>query len=82
MAPTSHIDGYSRIGLAYLLDIPDLLGGLAALVFVGGIDRGAQGLGIVITAVVAVVTGLLAGRILALTGHRNRPYDDSEEFPG
>ena len=69
-------------GVSNLHGIPGLLGGLAALVFVGGIDRGAQGLGIVITVIVAVVTGLLAGRILALTGHRKQPYDDSEEFPG
>jgi len=69
-------------GVSNLHGIPGLLGGLAALVFVGGIDRGAQGFGIGITVVVALVTGLLAGRILAMTGHRNRPYEDSEEFPG
>ncbi|RKZ13332.1 ammonium transporter [bacterium] len=69
-------------GVSNLHGIPGLLGGLAALVFVGGIDRGAQGLGIVVTAVVAVVTGLVAGRILALTGHRKQAYEDAEEFPG
>ncbi|MFH1845161.1 MAG: hypothetical protein ABIF77_18400 [bacterium] len=57
-----------------------LLDGLAAMVCVGGIDRGAQGLGVVIAVVVVLVTGLVAGRILALTGHRNRPYEDSEKF--
>lgn len=67
-------------GVSNLHGIPGLLGGLAALVFVGGIDKGAQLLGIIITVVVAVVTGLAAGRILALTGHRDRPYEDAEEF--
>ena len=69
-------------GVSNLHGIPGLLGGLAALVFVGGIDKGAQGLGIGITVVVALVTGLVAGKILAMTGHRNIPYEDSEEFPG
>lgn len=67
-------------GVSNLHGIPGLLGGLAALVFVGGIDKGAQGLGIGITVAVALVTGLLAGKILAMTGHRNKPYEDSEEF--
>ena len=69
-------------GVSNLHGIPGLLGGLAALVFVSGIDRGAQWLGIGVTVGVAVVTGLVAGRVLALTGHRERVYDDSEEFSG
>jgi ammonium transporter Rh len=69
-------------GVSNLHGIPGLLGGLAALIFVGGIDRGAQGLGIGITVVVALVTGLLAGRLLALTGRRQQAYEDGEEFPG
>ena len=69
-------------GVSNLHGIPGLLGGLAALVFVSGIDRGAQWLGIGITVGVAAVTGLVAGRVLALTGHRERLYDDSEEFLG
>ncbi len=69
-------------GVSNLHGIPGLLGGLAALVFVGGIDRGAQGLGIGITVAVALVTGLVAGRVLSLTGNRAKSYEDSEEFPG
>ena len=68
-------------GVSNLHGIPGLLGGLAALIFVGGIDKGAQGLGIGITIAIALVTGLIAGKILSLTGHRSRSYDDSEEFP-
>ncbi len=69
-------------GVSNLHGIPGLLGGLAALVFVGGIDKAAQGLGIAITVAVALATGLLSGRVLAMTGHRGQPYEDSEEFPG
>ena len=69
-------------GVSNLHGIPGLLGGLAALIFVGGIDKGAQGLGIGLTVIIALATGLLAGKILAFTGHRKRSYDDSEEFPG
>ena len=69
-------------GVSNLHGIPGLLGGLSALVFVGGIDKGAQGLGIVITIVVALITGFVAGKVLSLTGHRERVYDDAEEFGG
>ncbi len=67
-------------GVSNLHGIPGLLGGLAALVFVGGINCGAQGLGIGITIVVALVAGLVAGRVLALSGHRDQPYQDATEF--
>jgi len=67
-------------GVSNLHGIPGLLGGLAALVFVGGIDRGAQILGIGITIVIALITGTVAGKILSITGHRSQSYDDAEEF--
>ncbi len=69
-------------GVSNLHGIPGVFGGLAAMVFVGGIDYAAQGLGIAVTVVVAVVAGLIAGRVLAVTGHREQPYEDSEEFSG
>lgn len=40
------------------------------------------GWGIAITIVIALVTGLFAGKILSFTGHRTRSYEDSEEFVG
>ncbi len=67
-------------GVSNLHGIPGLLGGIAALVFVSGIDKGAQGLGIAITIGIALVTGLAAGKVLSLTGQRNNSYEDSEEF--
>ncbi len=69
-------------GVSNLHGIPGLLGGLAALVFVSGIDKGAQLSGIGITVGIALVTGLVAGKVLAVSGQRNNPYQDSEEFPG
>ncbi len=69
-------------GVSNLHGIPGVFGGLAAMVFVGGIDHAAQGLGIAVTVVVAVVAGLIAGKVLAMTGHREQPYEDSEEFSG
>ncbi len=68
-------------GVSNLHGIPGLLGGLAALVFVGGIDKGAQWSGIGITVAMALVTGLVAGKVLAVTGLREQSYQDSEEFP-
>jgi ammonium transporter Rh len=68
-------------GVSNLHGIPGLLGGLAALVFVSGIDKGAQWSGIGITVAVALVTGLVAGKVLAVTGLRDQSYQDSEEFP-
>lgn len=69
-------------GVSNLHGIPGLLGGLAALLLVGGIDKGAQGLGIVITVAIALATGLIAGKLLSFTGHRHQSYEDSEEFGG
>ncbi len=67
-------------GVSNLHGIPGLLGGLAALVTVAGIDMGAQLLGIVVTVVVALVAGLIVGRLVALMGRRTKPYEDDEEF--
>lgn len=69
-------------GVSNLHGIPGLIGGFSALIFVGGIDRGAQLLGIGVSAVVAIGTGLLAGRLMSGTGHREQPYEDAHEFAG
>jgi len=67
-------------GVLYLHGLPGLFGGLAALIAVNGISRGAQIKGILITIVLALVSGFVAGGILALVGRRKEPYTDSEEF--
>jgi len=60
--------------------IPGVLGGLAAIVAVKGIDAVAQLTGIGVSIVVALIGGLVVGRVLTLFGHREKPYEDAEEF--
>jgi ammonium transporter Rh len=67
-------------GVLHLHGLPGLFGGLVAIVAVSGINAGIQLKGIAVTMVIAVVTGLIAGKILSLTGRRDVPYVDSEEL--
>ncbi|MEA3445285.1 MAG: hypothetical protein U9R19_11245 [Bacteroidota bacterium] len=67
-------------GVSNLHGLPGLFGGLAAIPIVDGLNAGSQLFGIVITIVMAIVTGLLSGKIISLFGHRAEPYVDSEEF--
>jgi ammonium transporter Rh len=67
-------------GVLHLHGLPGLFGGLAAVVTVAGISAGTQLLGILITVVLALLSGLVVGKILALAGRRLEPYTDAEEF--
>ena len=67
-------------GVLHLHGLPGLFGGLVAMLLVDGISLGNQFKGIVITAVLAIIAGLVAGKVLSLIGRRNTPYIDSEEF--
>ncbi|MCK5125597.1 MAG: ammonium transporter [candidate division Zixibacteria bacterium] len=67
-------------GVLHLHGLPGLFGGLVAMVVVDGVSMGNQFKGILITAVLAILSGLIVGKILALVGRRNTPYIDSEEF--
>jgi ammonium transporter Rh len=67
-------------GVLYLHGLPGLLGGVAAVFTVDGIARGVQLGGIGIAVVLALVGGLISGKIVALTGRRSQPYEDEEEF--
>ena len=69
-------------GVLYLHGLPGLLGGLTALFVVSGIDFAAQMTAMLVTVVIAAVTGLLSGKVLAVLGRRIAPYVDSEEFEG
>ena len=60
--------------------MPGLLGGIAAIFIVGGIDTGAQFTGIGITILTAAATGFIAGKVISIMGRRFNPYDDAEEF--
>jgi ammonium transporter Rh len=59
--------------------MPGLLGGLSAFLVVPGIAI-AQFNGIVITLVIAITGGLIAGFIVKATGTTREPYEDSVEF--
>lgn len=67
-------------GVLYLHGLPGLLGGLAAVFAVNGIDKTAQLKGIAIAVVLAIVCGAVAGLIVALAGRRAAAYEDEEEF--
>jgi ammonium transporter Rh len=67
-------------GVLHLHGLPGLFGGLAAIIAVGGINKGAQITGILITVAVAVLSGLVVGKVLSLVGRRKTPYIDSEEL--
>lgn len=66
-------------GVHNLHGMPGLLGGLSAFLIVPGIAV-AQFNGIVITLVIAIVGGLIAGAIVKATGTTREPYEDSVEF--
>jgi ammonium transporter Rh len=67
-------------GVSNLHGIPGIFGGLVALIVVTGINYTAQLAGIGLTIVIAIVAGLITGKILHFFGHREQPYVDTEEF--
>lgn len=67
-------------GVLYLHGLPGLFGGLAALFVVSGINSGAQLTGIVVTVLLAAVSGLVSGKVMSVSGRRAVPYVDTEEF--
>jgi len=67
-------------GVMYLHGLPGIMGGLAALFVVHGLNPGVQLAGIGLMIAIALVTGYVVGKILSLFGRRVEPYVDSEEF--
>ena len=67
-------------GVLYLHGLPGIFGGLVAMLVVKGIDMKVQSMGVLITVVVALVSGLLTGKIVSLFGSRKIPYTDDEEL--
>ena len=76
----SLLKGIDSCGVMNLHGMPGLLGGIAAVFVVEGINKGQQLSGIVITFIVAALTGLIAGLIIKAFGRRNEAYVDNEEF--
>lgn len=67
-------------GVSNLHGIPGIFGGLAAIVVVDGLDIPAQLKGIAITAAIAIIAGLLVGKLISLFGKPTEIYDDFAEF--
>ena len=67
-------------GVTNLHGLPGLMGGLAALVVVQGLNIGSQLLGIGVTIVVAILAGFISGKVLNILGRKIDVYDDAEEF--
>ncbi|MEI6346594.1 MAG: ammonium transporter [Bacteroidota bacterium] len=67
-------------GVSNLHGLPGLFGGLAAIVVVNGIDMSAQLKGILITVIIAVIGGLLTGKLVSFFGKPTVIYDDVSEF--
>jgi len=67
-------------GVLQLHGLPGLAGGLIAVIAVDGISKADQLKGIITTAIVAILLGLIVGKILSLVGRREVPYIDSEEL--
>ena len=64
----------------YLHGLRALMGGVAAVFIVSGLNKSAQFAGIGISIVVALVAGYISGKVLSVLGRRTQPYEDSEEF--
>lgn len=79
---TDAIKKVDTCGVLYLHGLPGLLGGLVALFVVSGINVTAQLGGMLVTAVLAAVGGLVSGKVIAVMGSRLVPYIDAEEFEG
>lgn len=67
-------------GVSNLHGIPGLFGGLAAIFVVQGLDVSAQLKGIGITIAIAIIGGLIVGKIVSLIKPAQEIYNDSSEF--
>ncbi len=76
----SKIKKIDTCGVLHLHGLPGLLGGFVAIFTVQGIDTTAQIKGIFITLIIAIVSGLIVGKVISMIGGRNIPYTDDEEF--
>jgi len=66
-------------GVHNLHGMPGLFGGLMAILVVPNIAA-AQICGIIITVITAFISGIIGGYIIKITGKKEIPYEDCEEF--
>jgi ammonium transporter Rh len=67
-------------GVSNLHGMPGIFGGLAAIVVIKDINIGSQLRGILVTVVLAIVAGLISGKIISLFGKTDEIYEDATEF--
>jgi ammonium transporter Rh len=67
-------------GVLNLHGWPGLLGGVAAMFVIRGLDQTTQARGIGLTVVTALGAGFLTGKILSIFGRKAKVYVDSDEF--
>ncbi len=68
-------------GVHNLHGMPGLLGGIVAIFVVPGIAV-AQLSGIVVTVLLALISGVVAGYLIRATGSKSMVYEDADEFDG
>lgn len=66
-------------GVHNLHGMPGLLGGIIAIFAVPGVAK-AQLVGIIFTVILAVISGLVSGYIIRITGTKLSVYEDHDEF--
>ena len=67
-------------GVLNLHGFPGLMGGLAAIFVVEGLNKTTQLKGIAITIAIALIAGFITGKILAILGRKTAIYNDTDEF--
>lgn len=67
-------------GVSNLHGLPGIFGGLCAIVVIDGIDVGAQLKGIAVTIALALISGLISGKIISYFGKSKELYNDVAEF--
>ncbi len=67
-------------GVSNLHGLPGIFGGLCAIVVIQGIDAGSQLKGIAVTVAIAVISGLISGKIISYFGKTKELYNDVAEF--
>jgi ammonium transporter Rh len=67
-------------GVSNLHGMPGIFGGLAAIAVIKGLDVSAQLKGIAVTVALAIITGLISGKIISMFGKTPDIYNDCAEF--